>query len=887
MGILVKNLQKLDVKMLEEPILIPEPKEIYQFERDLGFILTPNCEVSFLGCEEKPKMLDNLMGFLNDHTSINLNLSAASDIELDILKRTDVWDLLNVNNPDAYNLEIDNNYVLIYAVHEPGLFYGIQTFLQLCKNAVLETNPILKKDKLILPRIGIKDIPDFKIRAIAQDIARGQVFNLENGKRYIKLLSEYKINQYYLYLEDMFYHPSHPKIGKNRGALRIDEIKELDAYARDHYIELIPIFECLGHVDNILTHPEYEHLGEFPGAQCLDVSNPKIYDFLRDYISKISETFSTKYFHLGLDESWDLGKVRSKEYVNNKGKSEVLLDCYEKLYQIARESGNHHVVMYDDILRSDKLIQEKLNKDLILMYWNYAPKKHFSSIQKYVKMGFRVIISPGMLNWERNFPDTINSAKNIINFAKEAHKYRNKGCIGIATCTWGDQRYYSFRENELFGTILGASVSWTPKRVEYDNFTRKFGFLFYGLEPSLLDKFQEMYELISSSADNYYFKALYIPIILLPPPYYTYFFKHPFPTKKFKPPFKKYEKLGEINLQALDFMKELKASVLFEGKNFEYIEFGAELAVILTEKIDLSLKISKLLNQKDLEEERIKDIISDLEKIKEKFSKIKDKYEMMWLRAAKRPCLDIILRRFDHLDKFYENKIQQLKKGIKFQDPYLPSEWIWADEKSCPPRPRYFRKAIDISSPIKKAIMQGIALNQMKLFVNGEYVGEVLGRLSLSILPITNRVKTWDITKLLKKGKNIIAVEAYNHEGFKGAINLYGQVQLDKKEEIIEINSDSSWLTLKNELYEADDWKELTFDDSSWEPARTYGPPPSFNGDIYKMDLLAGEHSDTQDYFGIEGYFYNLISTFASDFMAKIAKPLIPGAVKLLKPYGK
>ena len=79
------------------------------------------------------------------------------------------------------------------------------------------------------------------------------------------------MNFYCLYIEDMFKHPKHPKIGIKRGALTIKELKEIDAYAKQHYVELVPIFECLGHFDNILMHKKYKHLGEFPGAQCLNV----------------------------------------------------------------------------------------------------------------------------------------------------------------------------------------------------------------------------------------------------------------------------------------------------------------------------------------------------------------------------------------------------------------------------------------------------------------------------------------------------------------------------------------------------------------------------------------------------------------------------------------
>ncbi len=879
-GIVIKNLRKLDDYIVQEPVLIPKPKEISRLENNSAYILSSDSILSFINIKDNELFVNDINDFLREFTGMDpLKIDNPSDSDNKLLNEKSEWDLLDVNNPEGYNIEIINERILVYALHENGLFYGMQTILQLLKNALLSGGTSLKKKKLILPEIEIRDVPDLKIRGVAQDISRGQVFTIDNAKRYMKILSHYKMNFYCLYMEDMFAHPKHPLIGKGRGALTIEEIKDLDIFAKEHFIELVPIFECLGHVDNILAHEEYEHLGEFPGAQCLNISNPDIYSFLNDFISEISNAFSTEYFHIGCDESFDLGKGRSKEFIKEQGKGKALVDCYEKIYHLARENGNRHVIMYDDIVRINKEVQKTLEKDLILMYWNYSPKKKYPSLEKYIKAGFRVIVSPSMMNWQRNFPDNKNSSKNIINFTRKAYKYRNHGCLGVINSTWGDQRYYSLRENEIFGAVLSAAVSWTTPGFNYISFKKNFGFLFYGIEKEKLDSFNELYTLLSSSA-SYYYRG----IKLLPPFFNTYFFKHPFSTKKLKPTFKKYAKLGDMAAKCLEIHGELKASVVFESENFEYIEFGAEIARFLKEKIGISLKISKLLKNPDFPRGAL---IKDLEGVKEKVQYLKDKYEKLWLRAAKRPGLDEILKLYDSLIKFYEDKISQLKNEKDFEDPYLKSEWIWARETSGPSAPRYFRKIIEINNDFEKAVIQGIASNQMKIYINGKYIGEVFSRLSLSALPIKNRVKVWDITSELKKGKNIIAIEAYNYEGFKGAINLYGEIKLKAAAITEEIFTDKTWLTNKKEIFDTDDWLKLDFDDSLWKPAKSYGRPPKLNGDIFAPNLMNGEISSTQDYFGMEGFFYNIIGSFASNFVAKLAKPFIPKVVKFLKPYGK
>ena len=876
-AIIIKNLEMGNNNFLMfPPVLIPKPKEIINIEQKKAYFLTSECTFRFINLNNQDFLLNDLNEFLNQISNVVIKKFDPDDSDFEIINNKSKNSLLNVNNKDGYNLEIKKNRIIIHAIDEKGIFYGIQTLIQLIKNGYLtnETHEILPKNnhnKLILPEIEIKDIPDLKIRGIAQDISRGQVFTVENAKRYVKILSHYKMNFYCLYIEDMFAHPKHPLIGKERGALTSEEIKEIDKFAKERYVELVPIFECLGHLDNILQHDKYSNLAEFPGAFCLDISNPEIYSFLSDYISEMSKCFSTNYFHIGCDESFDIGRYRSKEFIEKHGKSEALIDLYEKVYKITKENNNEHVIMYDDIVRHDDKILNNLNKDLIMMYWDYAPKKTYPLVKKFLNTGYKVIVSPSMLSWQRHFPDNKNSSKNIINLTKVAYENRNNGCLGVITCTWGDMKYYSLRENEIFGAILNGAISWTTPNFNYQTFKRDYGLLFYGIEKKYLEKFNEMFTLLSNSPSLYYKISL-----LIPPLFFTYLFKHPFPKKDFKPYFDKYEKLGNLANKCLEIYNEIKPKVHFESKNFEYIEFSAELAKYLREKIDISLKVSNILNNSEINKKDAKNAIADLNYIRNKFIYLKEKFEKLWLRAAKRPCLDVILKLFDFVIEKYNEKIIQINKGIFFVDPYLTSEWIWGIETSDSNKPCYFRKTIEINQPIKKAIIQCIACNHAKIFINNKFIGEVLSRYSMSILPIVLRVKTFDITKYLQEGTNIIAIEAISFDGL-GAINIYGQIQF-KNDLTQEIITNKTWICNQEDIFKEKGWLKLEYNDREWKPSKSYGRPPNLNGDIFKPDLLNGEISFTQDYFGFEGY--------SSNFLSESSKELIENTIKIMEPYG-
>ncbi|MFX1295434.1 MAG: family 20 glycosylhydrolase [Promethearchaeota archaeon] len=879
------------------PILLPVPKKITEFNGNRGLVFNSQCNILFLNVINPDFYLNNLNEALEFFTGIKIKKASdePNDLLYAVLNDTTVNMLLDLQCEEGYNLEIEKNFVMIYSIHERGLFYGLQTLIQLLKNGFLTQSASLDFprediDEILLPEIKIRDKPDLKIRGVAQDISRGQSITVDFAKRYITILSHYKMNFYCLYIEDMFSHPKHPLIGKNRGALTKKEIQEIDNYAKERYVEFVPIFECLGHVDNILSHKEYEDLGEYPGAQCFNIANKKVFDYLDDFIFELSNTFTTKYFHIGCDESFDFGKYNSKELINQIGKNQAYLKAYERIYKIAKDCGKEHIIMYHDIVANDNEILQNLNKDIIIMFWDYKPRRKYPKVEKLLEAGFQIIVSPSMLNWQRHFPDNKNSSKNVISLIKKAYEHKSNGCLGVLTSTWGDFRYYSLRENEIFGAVLSGSASWSCENFDYDQFKRNFGFLFYGLQSNFLKTFNDMFSQLSKSTSLYYKIG-----ILLPSLFYTYLFKHPFPSKRYRSSCKNNKKLGSIGEKCLDLSIQLKPFVRFEQENFEYIEYSAELAKYLKEKIEISENTSIMLKKRNITKEEIANIISNLNYIKGKFNYLKLKYEKLWLRAAKRPCLDFNLKLFDFIINCYHEKINQLNQGVFFEDPYIKSEWIWVNEKLCPLQPRFFRKVFLINDSVKKAMLQGIACNHMKIFLNSTFVGEVFSRFSLSILPIYNRVKVFDITEYLKVGRNIITIEAYNYEGFKGAINIFGQILLNDNT-IQEIYSNQTWLCSKTDRLNNFDWKMLDYDDSDWKKAKSYGRPPNLNGDIFITDLLDGQISLTQDYFGLQsfffnslkiltGYFYGRLKRILGFILVKLIKSLIKLIIKGLKPF--
>ncbi|GAH82498.1 unnamed protein product, partial [marine sediment metagenome] len=237
---------------------------------------------------------------------------------------------------------------------------------------------------------------------------------IENLKKFIKELSHFKINHYFLvYINDMFRFSNHPEIWKDRGGYSKEDIIELQDFAKKHFIELTPIFQTIGHWDNILSNPNYWKYGEFPGSNSLNIANENIYELLDEMIGELSIAFKSEHFHIGADESWDVGKLASKNLVENIGFGQAYLNHYKKVYDIVKKYGYKKVIIYHDILYKYKEVLEGLPKDMIIMYWKYNTNKNHPIIKKIKKYNFPLIVSPSIMDYNRIFPSFDKYEKNI------------------------------------------------------------------------------------------------------------------------------------------------------------------------------------------------------------------------------------------------------------------------------------------------------------------------------------------------------------------------------------------------------------------------------------------------------------------------------------------
>jgi len=475
--------------------VIPEPQAV---ERTNEFFWLDESTLLVLGVEAGKherfavaEFQDALRNRLNLNLALTYDLAAGNkpnsivignpEENPKVASRMDLYGLSLTEDVlrEGYVLGIGKHGVVIGAHSSAGILYGTITLKQI----------IFSRGSAPLPGVKIRDWPFFAMRGIQDEISYGQVSTMENFKDIIRFLAEFKMNTFMIYLEDTFRFEAYPTIGIGRGALTREQVDELEAFAKPYNVEIIPIFEMLANQGALLMLDEIRPLAEYPGAHSFAISEDS-YEFFENCTRELSAAFDSNYFHAGLDESWDLGYGRTEELVKQKGKAVVHAEHYRRLNDMLKRYDKK-MMMYSDIVLKYAHILELIPKDIVLMYWKYAPWDRYPEVVQHVEKGFELVVLPGMNNWNQFFPTMSAAMINIKNLTLEAAHYH---ALGSITSTWGDYGSKNLRELLYCGYAYQGEVAWSPQTHDVSDFNRRFFTLRNG--PGTSAYFIAIYELL-------------------------------------------------------------------------------------------------------------------------------------------------------------------------------------------------------------------------------------------------------------------------------------------------------------------------------------------------------------------------------------------------------
>lgn len=390
------------VPIIPQPVYVESGRGVFELTKN-SIIYVDTATPEWLSVAEA------LAEKIRPATGFAMNISVAQQPTLSGIRFT------LVNEPElsieGYHLDITEKLLTVSANTAQGAFRGIQTIRQLLPAAI--ELPSRQDIAWQIPAGVIRDFPGYAYRGGMLDVAR-HFFSVNEVKRFIDLISLYKINYLHLHLSDdqgwrieikswpnLTLHGSKTEVGGGEGGFYTQEqYKEIINYAQERYITIVPEIDMPGHINAALASYGEINGGTIvpkEGRLTIDANVNKILDgkskstelytgievgwstlrlekeatfrFVEDVIKEICAISPGPYFHIGGDEA----QVTKKE---------DYIQFISRFQQIVKANGKA-------MMGWEEIAQGEIGNDAIVQHWN-LPKYALLAVEK----GSKLLMSP-------------------------------------------------------------------------------------------------------------------------------------------------------------------------------------------------------------------------------------------------------------------------------------------------------------------------------------------------------------------------------------------------------------------------------------------------------------------------------------------------------------
>lgn len=475
--------------------VIPMPRSVEYHSGN--FTISPETKFyTNLSAESRQALTDYLEGTSLGSVPFAESATGNNGIELNLC------DSSIVTGNEAYRIEIDKKGIRLSASTETGIFYGLQTLLQLLNNS----------DNKTLPALTINDSPRFQYRGLHLDVSR-HFFDKEFVKKQLDAMAYFKMNRLHWHLTDgagwrieikkyprltsfaawrpfdklndwwvggrTFCEQDDPRaVG---GYYTQDDIREVVAYAAERHITIIPEIEMPGHSEEVLaTYPELSCSGKPYVNADFCIGTEKTFEFLENVLLEVIDLFPSEYIHIGGDEasksSWKTCPRCQKRMADEHLNSVDELQSY-MIHRIEKFLNDHG----RKIIGWDEIIEGGLSPTATVMSW----RGEEGGI-KAVKAGNQAIMTPGKYCYLDAFQDAPNTQpmaiggyltlEKVYSFEPVPDSLSTKEAeliLGVQGNVWTEHiptpEHYEYM---IYPRILAlAEIGWSPSEVKkWDNF---------------------------------------------------------------------------------------------------------------------------------------------------------------------------------------------------------------------------------------------------------------------------------------------------------------------------------------------------------------------------------------------------------------------------------
>lgn len=276
---------------------------------------------------------------------------------------------------------------------------------------------------------SVEEKSSFPHFGVMIDVARNRVLTVETIKKYMEYLAALGFNEVWLYMEDVFELENYPRFGYMRGRYSLAQLKEMDDYAFSLGIDIVPVIETLGHMEQYLRWGEAGPVRDT--AECLLVGVPETYALLEEMLKTMRAAFRSNRIDLCVDETHSLGTGAYKKLFGEKEKTQIIYEHLEKLDALCKKYGFRPYMCTDMFFRKlspdggyytieghiTKDMGQRLPADIVLTYWDYyhSEKAHYNRFIEEHRQFERPFKFLGSLwTWEGFIEDTVYSYQTSV-----------------------------------------------------------------------------------------------------------------------------------------------------------------------------------------------------------------------------------------------------------------------------------------------------------------------------------------------------------------------------------------------------------------------------------------------------------------------------------------
>ena len=480
--------------------IVPKPLHLEQTEEQ--FVLKSGMTIA---CEEGLKeQAEYLSQMLRQATGWEIKVRPNSRKGNIVL----ALDTVANKHSEGYSLSVNKKSIRISGADEAGVFYGLQTLLQLLPEEVYR-NRLAGQIKWVVPGVQIVDHPERPWRGMMHDVAR-YFYDKEFVEKFIDMMAMYKLNKLQFHLIDdsgwrleIKKYPRLTEVGawagpdsrRLGGYYTQDDIREILEYARLRQVEVIPEIEFPAHMlSAVVAYPWLGCTGKqhevpdqhFISRDLLCVGKESSYQFLKDVLDETVALFPSQYINIGGDEAvytnWEQCP-RCQEVMKREGlsKASELQGYLTNVVADMMKKKNRTVIGWEEIIQ-----RGKLNEQVVALMWHNVG----DTIQA-TRTGHKAILTPATHLYfdfpESRTPGEVKAATWMppISLEKcygmEVNDYSPSSTVmGVQGCFWSDQfihgtvlqeitplnenRSEQYAEYLIFPRMLAlAELAWLPK----------------------------------------------------------------------------------------------------------------------------------------------------------------------------------------------------------------------------------------------------------------------------------------------------------------------------------------------------------------------------------------------------------------------------------------